>query len=160
MGDFGKILDEWEAAGSGARKPAAEGRSNRSPTGGETPDRWFEQQFDRYPVVDKDAESEPEPSPDELTRPEKLPVQDSIDLHGHTVAEAIAATEAFLSASVARGLRKVVVIHGKGRDGDGVLKREVRAYLERHRNAGAMGYARGPDGGRGALWVILRGRGR
>jgi DNA-nicking Smr family endonuclease len=53
-----------------------------------------------------------------------------------------------------------MIIHGKGRNGEGVLKREVRAYLERHRKTGAMGYAKGPDGGRGALWVMLRTGGR
>ncbi len=115
---------------------------------------WLERAIDRYPVVDKDAGEEPEPG--ETVRPEDLPVDDSLDLHGYTLAEALTATEQFVSASLARGLRKVMVIHGKGRNGEGVLRREVRRYLERHPSVGRMGYARGPDGGRGALWSLLR----
>lgn len=139
MDDFGRILDEWES-----------GRRTR-----------FEQELERYPVVDKDARSsDGHDSVQPSVRPERLPVDDSIDLHGRTVEEAIVATEQFLGSSVTKGLKKVVVIHGKGRDGQGILKREIRAYLERHPSTGAMGYTRGPEGGRGALWVVLRSRGR
>jgi dsDNA-specific endonuclease/ATPase MutS2 len=148
MGDFGKIFEEWESMKRGSR------RDTSVPRDGD----WFERQLDRYPVVDKDAEGGEEASTP-FSNPQYLPVDDSIDLHGLTVAEALQATEQFLSSCRARGLRKVVVIHGKGRNGEGVLKREVRAYLEHHRQTGAMGYARGPDGGRGALWVVLRNRG-
>ena len=148
MGDFGKIFEEWESMKRGS--------SRRTPDPGEGD--WFERELERYPVVDKDAEGGEDASIS-FPSPQQLPVEDSIDLHGLTVTEALQATEQFLRSSRARGLRKVVVIHGKGRNGEGVLKREVKAYLERHRQTGAMGYARGPDGGRGALWVILRDRG-
>ncbi len=148
MGDFGKIFEEWESMKHGSRSRTSD------PGEGD----WFERQLERYPVVDKDAEGGDEASIS-FSNPQQLPVEDTIDLHGLTVSEALAATEQFLRSSRTRGLRKVAVIHGKGRNGEGVLKREVRAYLEQHRQAGAMGYARGPDGGRGALWVILRDRG-
>lgn len=119
---------------------------------------WLERAIEQYPVVDKDADERSEPG--RTVRPEQLPVDDSLDLHGYTRDEALAATERFIAAGLARGLRKIMVVHGKGRNGEGVLKREVRQYLERHPSVGRMGYARGPDGGRGALWALLRRRGQ
>ena len=127
----------------------------RSP-GREDAASWFAQQLDRYPVSDKDSEAEPHDPGPQRDRPDRVPVDETIDLHGCTLEEALTITEQFLSSCLARGLRKVVIIHGKGHNGEGVLRREVRAYLERHESTGAMGYAKGPDGGRGALWVMLR----
>lgn len=144
MDDFGKILDQWEA-----RRPAP-GRSK--------PD--FAEVLDRYPVEDKDANATSEPHSEPRMAPEKLPVDDSIDLHGLTLAEAIDRTDAFIAESMRNEYRKVLVIHGKGRDGEGVLRREIRAYLERDSRTGAMGYPKAELGGRGALWVVLRYRSR
>jgi hypothetical protein len=157
MGDFGRILEEWESIRNGADRPDSNAsRLPGSPDGGrEGDDSWFEEHIDRYPIIDKDVEIDAPPVR-RRERPENLPVDDSIDLHGYTVSEAIAATESFLASCLARGLRKIVVIHGKGRDGEGALKREIRTYLEHHASTGALGYARGPEGGRGALWVVLR----
>ena len=161
MGDFGRILEEWESIRNGADRPDSRGSHlPGSQPGPEGDDAWFEEHIDRYPILDKDADFDESPVVQPSDRPEKLPVDDTIDLHGYTVSEAIAATERFVTSCLARGLRKIVVIHGKGRDGAGVLKREVRAYLEHHASTGALGYARGPDGGRGALWVVLRYRDR
>ena len=153
MGDFGRILDEWESMRRGRRRNggAPQGNDERSRAHRE----WFERQLSRYPVVDKDAGHEAR-GDDAGSAPEQLPVEDTIDLHGLTVQEALAATERFIAQAARRGLRKVLVIHGKGRNGDGVLRREVRAYLERDPRAGAMGYAPGNQGGRGALWVVVR----
>jgi DNA-nicking Smr family endonuclease len=89
-------------------------------------------------------------------RPEKIPADDSLDLHGYRLAEALAATDEFIERSVRQGFRKVVIIHGKGENGEGILRREVRTHLEHHALTGAMGYNRGSEGGRGALWVMLR----
>lgn len=149
MGDFGRIFEQWESmqeSRSAGRRADARHR--------------LEQALDAYPVIDKDATLAEDDS-DAPEHPERLPVEDRTDLHGLTVEEALAQTDRFIASAVARGLRKVVIIHGKGRspdgrDGEGRLKREVRAYLERDRRTGAMGYARGADGGRGALWVIVR----
>jgi DNA-nicking Smr family endonuclease len=162
MGDFGRILDEWEsvprsgggsggAGGGGLPGPRDHKRRDESHRERE----WFEQQLDRYPVVDKDAGRDA-PDDESLSGRLDLPVEARLDLHGMTVQEALLATERFISSAKARGMRKIMVIHGKGRNGEGVLRREIRVYLERHRDTGAMGYAKGHDGGRGALWVLIR----
>lgn len=158
MADFGRIFEQWESMQRDRRSGRRRGASSESePDESAAMRAWMEEQLNRYPVVDKDADTEPtEADSGYAVRPERLPVEDTIDLHGFTLAEALVETEQFVEASVRNGLRKVMIIHGKGRNGEGVLKREVRAYLERHRRTGAMGYARGPDGGKGALWVLLR----
>ena len=160
MGDFGRILEEWESIRNGPDRAGSDASrlSGSQPGAPEGDDSWFEEHLDRYPIIDKDQYADDSPLAKRRERPENLPVDDTLDLHGYTVSEAIAATESFLTSCLARGLRKIVVIHGKGRDGEGALRREVRAYLEHHASTGALGYARGPDGGRGALWVVLRDR--
>ena len=90
------------------------------------------------------------------TRPDKVRVDDTLDLHGYRLEEALATTGAFIDRAVENGYRKVLVIHGKGANGQGILRTQVRAYLEHHPMTGAMGYSRGAEGGRGALWVMLR----
>jgi DNA-nicking Smr family endonuclease len=163
MADFGRIFEQWESMrGAPNRRTGKKQPRETAPEPDEAAAMraWMDEQLDRYPVVDKDAGSGGDDSPgDGGVHPERLPIDDTIDLHGFTLAEALVETERFVEESLASGYRKVLVIHGKGRDGEGVLKREIRAYLERHRYTGAMDYARGPDGGRGALWVVLRKRG-
>ena len=88
--------------------------------------------------------------------PVKMAIDDTLDLHGYRLQEALDATGTFIEQSVEAGYRKVLVIHGKGPDGQGVLRREVRTYLEQHPLTGTIGYGRGSEGGRGALWVMLR----
>jgi len=93
------------------------------------------------------------------------PIDDRIDLHGMTQADAHAALAHFLRRAQARGARTVLVITGKGArvDSDyserGVLKRQVPHWLESaalrplvigFESAGAG------HGGAGALYVRLR----
>jgi DNA-nicking Smr family endonuclease len=92
-------------------------------------------------------------------------IDDRIDLHGMTQADAHAALSDFLRRAQARGARMVLVITGKGARADdafaerGILKRQVPHWLE-----GAalrplvVGFeSAGPGhGGTGALYVRLR----
>jgi DNA-nicking Smr family endonuclease len=143
MEDFGKILEKWDSKG-------ATGADDRKES--EMGD-WL----DRYPPQEKDSDTGP-PTAAKRRNPEKMKVEGTLDLHGFKLDEAIAATDRFIDESVESGLRKVMVVHGKGENGQGVLRREIRAHLERHPLTGRMGYGRGSEGGRGALWVILRER--
>lgn len=84
--------------------------------------------------------------------------RDDLDLHGMTRAEARLAILAFLADASRRGLRCVRIVHGKGR-GSGergpVLKAAVNRWLRRHDTVAAFCSARRPDGGTGALYVLL-----
>lgn len=53
-----------------------------------------------------------------------------LDLHGKTVDEAIPIVDRFLEESYNARERRVWIIHGKG---TGVLRREIRQYLKKHR---------------------------
>ena len=87
-------------------------------------------------------------------------IQAFLDLHGYTVAEAEAQTEIFLKDSLARGLRCVKIIHGRGlRSIQGPqLKGAVVKKLSGRYRKFIMAYvtARQCDGGLGALYVLLR----
>ncbi len=90
-----------------------------------------------------------------------------IDLHGHTLAEAHPALDAFLEAASASGVRCVLVITGRGlRAGaeegvmrKGVLREKVPAWLNEPPNRArilSFCHAQPKDGGAGALYVLLK----
>ncbi|TVR85675.1 MAG: hypothetical protein EA428_15390 [Spirochaetaceae bacterium] len=88
----------------------------------------------------------------------RLPIDDELDLHGCTVEEAITRTRRFIETSQARGLRKVLVIHGKGNHSNGtsLLRAPVRSLLASHPGVGETGTPGRDNGGDGAVWAILR----
>ncbi|HEX3848946.1 MAG TPA: Smr/MutS family protein [Steroidobacteraceae bacterium] len=88
-----------------------------------------------------------------------IPVDDELDLHGHTESEARDRLAWFLAESRDAGHRCVRIVHGKGyRSGarGPVLKSAVNAWLRRHLDVIAFVSARPIDGGTGALYVLLR----
>jgi len=85
-------------------------------------------------------------------------MQAEIDLHGLTRHDAREALAAFLAHAQARGHRCVRVIHGKGLGSPGripVLKSRVPAWLIQKKQVLAFAQATAPDGGAGALLVLL-----
>lgn len=86
-----------------------------------------------------------------------------IDLHGLTQERAIAALEGFLQRSWHEGYRAVLVITGKGVQGDGILRRRVPEWLGApglsHIVAG-ISEAHRRHGGAGAIYVALKRRPR
>ncbi len=85
-------------------------------------------------------------------------VQGQIDLHGYTRDHAREALAAFLADAGKHGWRCVRVVHGKGLGSPGrqpVLKGKVRSWLVQRQEVLAFTQARGPDGGAGALIVLL-----
>jgi DNA-nicking Smr family endonuclease len=85
-------------------------------------------------------------------------VEDVCDLHGLRVDEAKAALREFLAEALARRLRCVRIIHGKGH-GSGnrgpVLKAAVNLVLRKTAPVLAFTSARRVDGGTGAINVLL-----
>ncbi len=108
----------------------------------------------------------PKPPPD-LIEPrrhrrlvrERDVIEARIDLHGMTWDVARAALESFLRRAVVQQHRAVLVITGKGRLGDGILRRSVPDWLNapglRELVAGVSPAAR-RHGGEGALYVALK----
>lgn len=85
-------------------------------------------------------------------------VQDELDLHGMTAAEAQLALQDFIGDACLRGFSCVRIVHGKGL-GSGergpVLKRKVASLLRRWQPVLAFVSARQVDGGTGAVYVLL-----
>ncbi|MFO7601859.1 MAG: Smr/MutS family protein [Candidatus Desulfacyla sp.] len=91
-----------------------------------------------------------------------FPVQDHIDLHGCTRAEAELKVTDFLLASYRLGLRCVLVVHGRGLNSEDhipVLKERLPVWLNRgpvKRIVLAFSTSRPFDGGTGAIYILLR----
>ena len=86
-------------------------------------------------------------------------IDDRIDLHGQTEAQAHKALLRFTQQAVRNGARTLLVITGKGAMGQGVLRRKVPEWLKDYplkSHVLAISQASGKDGGAGALYVRLR----
>jgi DNA-nicking Smr family endonuclease len=87
------------------------------------------------------------------------PIGARLDLHGLTQDRARATLERFLGRAWDEGFRAVLVITGKGVQGDGILKRAAPEWLAAphlaHIVAGISDAAR-HHGGEGALYVALK----
>lgn len=167
--DFGDILDEWEKDTSRAygkkRIKEDEKKASCSADKGEAGteevranpiDIWLR----RYGAVNKDEflEEREETAAERRSRLRTMKSEAVIDLHGLTREEAWARLEAFFADAVSRKLSKVLIIHGKGShsEGDPVLARMVRLFIEQNRHAGESGHPGNESGGKGSTWVIIK----
>ena len=97
---------------------------------------------------------------DVLTRLRKgqWAIQDQLDLHGMRRDEAREAVAAFIRGAKQRRLRCLRVVHGKGHGSPGrepALKSKVHRWLAQRREVIAFAQAAGPQGGAGAVIVLL-----
>jgi len=88
-------------------------------------------------------------------------IQAYIDLHGCTVAEAREVFQGFLTESVKRGKRSLLIVHGRGLSSaaEPVIKNRIVEWLNSSRwRKWVIAYAsaRSCDGGAGATCVLLR----
>ena len=87
-------------------------------------------------------------------------IQAELDLHGLRRDEAREQLASFVRSSTRRGLRCLRVVHGKGHGSPGrqpVLKAKVQRWLAQCAEVVAFAQASGPQGGAGALIVLLTG---
>ena len=91
-------------------------------------------------------------------------VQDYIDLHGLTKKEAETVVDKFIIQSYHKGLRCVLIVHGRGLgsiDHKPAIKRELPVWFKRgilKKIVLAFVTAKPCDGGAGALYVLLKKR--
>ena len=89
-------------------------------------------------------------------------VQGHIDLHGMIQPDAKDALREFILKSVRKGMRTVLVVHGRGLGSPGgrpILKHAAARWLSRGETGAhvlAFTSARAQDGGAGAMYVLLR----
>jgi len=87
-------------------------------------------------------------------------IQGQVDLHGLRRDEARQAVAQYVREAKRRGQRCVRVVHGKGHGSPGrqpVLKAKVQRWLAQCQEVAAFAQASGPQGGAGALIVLLTG---
>ena len=182
--DFGDILQQWntqqkaantapksQASHKKANAPTAEGKELRKQ--GYTPEQLMAKEAQqrispmelwlrRYGTIDKDAIAESYEARSRLENREYLrtmPPEAKLDLHGLTREEAWTRLEQFTADCKRRGLRKLLIVHGKGNHSHGsdpVLGPMVRTFIEQHAALGASGHPDGRHGGTGATWVLLK----
>ncbi len=104
----------------------------------------------------------PEVGPEVVTRLRRghWAIQAELDLHGLRRDEARDTLAAFVRNSKRRGLRCLRVVHGKGHGSPGrepVLKGKAQRWLAQCAEVIAFAQAAGPQGGAGALIVLLIG---
>ncbi len=88
-----------------------------------------------------------------------IPWEEGLDLHGHTVDHARDELSRFMRDAVRKELRCVIVVHGKALREDGsppLLKSYVNDWLRQIPSVVAFCSAQPRDGGRGALYVLLK----
>ena len=88
-----------------------------------------------------------------------IDIDAKLDLHGMTQVEAYEALTKFMQAKVKAGKRHLLVITGKGVRGAGVLRNNLKGWLEQlpqAENILALRPAALKHGGDGAFYVILR----
>ncbi len=83
----------------------------------------------------------------------KYRVDGEIDLHGNTLEQAHRRLEQFLKHSQYKNFKLILVITGKGLNGEGVLKVEIPRWLESN-PAYVISYTPANDGG--AFYVRVR----
>ncbi len=91
----------------------------------------------------------------------KIVIEEKLDLHGFNQKEAFQILKSFIEKSSYKGFRNVQVITGKGKHGDGILKRNVPIWLKTKPLSDliiAISDSVISDGGEGALYVRLKNR--
>ncbi len=87
-----------------------------------------------------------------IAHPEEM-VRSEINVIGRTVEEATGEVEQYLDRAFLAGLPRVRIVHGMGM---GVLRKALRALMERHPHVALVGEAGPSEGGAGATVVDLR----
>ena len=178
--DFGAVLDEWdkmqkEAKRKGHGENSVSGKKANAPEKGKESsdcsgeENGFSKRIDpqeawlrRYGVVDKDkiAAEEAERDRERSQRYVKdMPVEARIDLHGLTREEARSRLSVFVGDCAKRGLRKILIVHGKvihTTGSESVLGEVVRKFIEQDKRCGRSGHPDRRMGGSGATWVCLK----
>ncbi|MBI5343080.1 MAG: Smr/MutS family protein [Deltaproteobacteria bacterium] len=91
-----------------------------------------------------------------MAGPQRIPIEDRIDLHAFSPKEISPLLEDYLEEASRAGFRQVRIIHGRG---TGTQRQRVRSVLSRHPLVESYGDAPPEAGGWGATVAVLRARG-
>ena len=86
-------------------------------------------------------------------------IENKLDLHGFNLVEAKNLLENFIKQSMKNNKRLILVITGKGKEGEGIIKNNIISWLntkDLRNKILAVNYASKKHGGSGAIYVLLR----
>ena len=89
----------------------------------------------------------------------RLSVEELLDLHGQTVEQAHQSIMQFIHHCQQQRIQNALIIHGQGYRSAGgvpVLKQNVDYWLRQHNSVLAFHSATPEDGGKGAVYVLIR----
>ena len=89
----------------------------------------------------------------------RMEIEASLDLHGLSIAQAHTAFQKFVVLHIKKQSRLLLIITGKGKDGAGVLRKEIHHWIHESYCAHSilkMLNAAPHDGGTGAYYLFLR----
>lgn len=148
-------------------KPLKEDRVAKATDAKSTPKRLIvkKRKTEKLPDISANKHSPESINPQTLKRLQRghVAVEKTIDLHGLTQAKAHQALQKFLLRCHADDTRRVLVITGKGKDSEGVLRHAVPRWLYESPLSTivlSLHEAAPEHGGSGALYVILRSKKR
>lgn len=186
--DFGDILNQWNVQQSAEAKKSAQKKASQQVFHKRANARTKEEReaevkltaeeqmeldaqktvnpmelwLRRYGVTDKDKAADEFFERTKMENREYLRTmkpEARLDLHGLTRDEAWGRLETFVTDCISRGLKKIMIVHGKGnhsRGSDPVLGQVVRTFIEQNKHLGTSGHPDHTQGGTGATWVIIK----
>lgn len=184
--DFGSILDQWDKQQKVEAKKQKDSGKNQvshkkanAPTPEEKAAAKEKAGYDyvsereksinpmelwlrRYGTVDKDKLAEQEEFRNQYHSRSSLvdmKIEARVDLHGLKREEAWQKLDYFVTECEQKGLKKIIIVHGKGihtHGTDPVLGEMVRKFIEQDKRLGTSGHPDSSMGGKGATWVILK----
>lgn len=89
----------------------------------------------------------------------KFAIDATLDLHGLSLAKAHSAFQKFVTLNIKKQARVLLVITGKGKEGSGILRKEIHHWIHDDNFSHAilkMTTAAPHDGGSGAYYLLLR----
>tara|TARA_B100001013_G_scaffold302673_1_gene204580 strand:+ start:91 stop:534 length:444 start_codon:yes stop_codon:yes gene_type:complete len=86
-------------------------------------------------------------------------IEKKLDLHGFNQVDAKNLLEDFINQSIENGKRLILIITGKGKEGEGVIKNNIISWLNNkslRNKILAVNHASKKHGGSGAIYILLR----
>ena len=86
-------------------------------------------------------------------------IENKLDLHGFNQEDAENLLEDFINQSIENGKRLILIITGKGKEGEGVIKNNIISWLNNkslRNKILAVNHASKKHGGSGAIYILLR----
>ena len=86
-------------------------------------------------------------------------IENKLDLHGFNLDEARNLLENFINQSIKNKNRVILVITGKGKEGEGTIKNNILSWLnskDLRNKILAVNYASRKHGGTSAIYILLR----